>query len=79
MVAKVRDGRFVLARSALEEDDTGGNISEDSNFNEIKIQLLTHSLEEEESQQVSPSPGLTPAVPCFKEDLKAFLQLAEGE
>jgi hypothetical protein len=63
----------------LEEDDTGEDILDEYNFNEIKIQLLTNSLVEEESRQDGPRSGLTPAVPCFKEDLKAILQLTEGE
>jgi hypothetical protein len=73
------EGWMICARPASEEDEMGGNTSEEDSFNEIKIQLLTHSLEEEESWQDGPSSGLTPAVPLFKEDLKAILQLAEGE
>jgi hypothetical protein len=73
------EGWKICARLASEKEDMEGNTSEEGRFNEIKIQLLTHSLEEEESWQDGPSSGLTPALPHFKEDLKVILQLAEGE
>ncbi len=76
---RISEGWKIHARPALEEDVTGEDTSDEGNFIEIKIQLLTNSLEEEESRQDSPRSGLTPAVPCFKEDHKATLQLAEGE
>jgi hypothetical protein len=69
----------IQARPTLEDKDTRGNTPEEGSFDDIKIQLLTHSLGEEEPWQDGPSSGLIPAAPCFEEDLEAILHLAEGE
>jgi hypothetical protein len=69
----------IQARPTLEDKDTRGNTPEEGSLDNIKIQLLAHSLGEEEPRQDGPSSGLTPAAPCFEEDLKAILHLAEGE
>jgi hypothetical protein len=73
------EGWKIHARPASEEDDTKEDITDEGNFDEYKIQLLTNSLAEEEAWQDGPRSELTPAVPCFKEDLKAILHLVEGE
>jgi hypothetical protein len=63
----------------LEEDNTREDISDEGNFDEYKIQLLTNSLAEEEAWQDGTRSGLITALPSFKEDLKAILNLSEGE
>jgi hypothetical protein len=49
------EGWKIYARPASEEDDTREDISDEGNFEEHKIQLLTNSLVEEEAWQDSPS------------------------
>ncbi len=49
------------------------------NFDNLKLDLLTHLLVGGDWQQDDPPSGGTQAAPCFKQDLKAILHLAAGK
>jgi hypothetical protein len=60
-------------------EDARGSTPGGGSLNDVKIQLLAHTSGEEEQWLDGPISGLKPAAPCFKEDLEAILQLAEGQ
>jgi hypothetical protein len=71
------DGWKVWAKPTAE--DTRESPPMDVSLDDIKIQLLAHTLGGEDQRMDGSATGLMLAAPRFKEDLEAILHLTEGE